>query len=117
MEEDLSVPQLVGGAVAWLECSGLLIPSARDAGDNLVVFVNNRGPGDAVDPVSEEVYSPGCGIQSSSSQKKGSASLGPGARDPHSAPFDWRCVRVDPFRAPRRTVTSALRNVMSRLHS
>ena len=58
MGEDLSAPQLVGGAVAWLECAGLLIPSARDDGDNLVIFVNRMGPADAVDPVSEEVYSP-----------------------------------------------------------
>ena len=56
--EDLSVPQLVGGAVNWLQCAGMLIPSARDAGDNLVIFVNNMGPTDVIDPVSEEVYSP-----------------------------------------------------------
>ena len=31
---------------------------ARDAGDNLVIFVNNMGPADTMDPVSEEVYSP-----------------------------------------------------------
>ena len=58
MGDDLSTPQLVGGAVAWLECAGLLIPSARCAGDNLVIFVNRMGPADVVDPVSEEVYSP-----------------------------------------------------------
>ena len=58
MGEDLSAPQLVGGAVAWLECAGLLIPSARDDGDNLVIFVNRMGPADTVDPVSEETYSP-----------------------------------------------------------
>ena len=58
MGEDLSVPQLVGGAVSWLQCAGMLIPSARDAGDNLVIFVNNMGPADTMDPVSEEVYSP-----------------------------------------------------------
>ena len=58
MGEDLSVPQLVGGAVNWLQCAGMLIPSARDAGDNLVIFVNNMGPTDVIDPVSEEVYSP-----------------------------------------------------------
>ena len=58
MGEDLSAPQLVGGAVSWLQCAGMLIPSARDAGENLVVFVNNMGPTDAVDPVSYELYSP-----------------------------------------------------------
>lgn len=56
--EDLAAPQLVGGAVAWLKCAGLLIPSARDAGGNLVVFVNNMGPADALAAVSEEAYSP-----------------------------------------------------------
>ena len=59
MGEDLSTPQFIGGAVAWLGCAGLLIPSARDRGDNLVIFVNNMGVADAIDPVSEEVYSPG----------------------------------------------------------
>ena len=58
MGEDLAAPQLVGGAVNWLQCAGMLIPSARDAGDNLVVFVNNMGPTDAVEPVSDELYSP-----------------------------------------------------------
>ena len=55
--EDLAAPQLVGGAVNWLQCAGMLVPSARDAGDNLVVFVTNMGPNDAVEPVSEELYS------------------------------------------------------------
>lgn len=60
MSEDNSTPQLIGGAVAWLQCAGLLIPSARDAGDNLVVFVNNMAPADVLEPVSQEVYaSPG----------------------------------------------------------
>lgn len=56
MSEDISTPQLVGGAVAWLQCAGLLIPSARDTGDNLVVFVNNMAPADVMEPVSQEVY-------------------------------------------------------------
>ena len=58
MGEDLSAPQLVGGAVHWLECAGMLIPSARDAGGNLVIFVNKMGPADVINPVSEEVYAP-----------------------------------------------------------
>lgn len=58
MGEDLSAPQLVGGAVNWLQCAGMLIPSARDAGDNLVIFVNNMGPTDAIEPVSDDLYSP-----------------------------------------------------------
>lgn len=56
--ENHSASQLVGGAVNWLQCAGMLIPSARDAGENLVIFVNNMVPADAIDPVSEETYSP-----------------------------------------------------------
>ena len=58
MAEDLSVPQHVGGASHWLRCAGILIPSARYAGDNLVVFVNNLAPGDAIDSVAHEAYVP-----------------------------------------------------------
>ena len=58
MGEDLSKPQLVGGAAAWLQCAGMLIPSARDEGVNLVVFVNNMAPTDGIDLVSQEVYRP-----------------------------------------------------------
>lgn len=48
-EEDYDSPeysscQRVGGAAAFLECDGLLVPSARCDGLNLVVFVNNQGP-------------------------------------------------------------------------
>ena len=58
MGEDLSTPQRVGGAVAWLQCAGILIPSARDPGDNLVVFVNNMAPTDGIEAVFQEVYLP-----------------------------------------------------------
>jgi RES domain-containing protein len=34
--------QRVGGAVEWLEHDGLLVPSARDAGGNLVIYPNQR---------------------------------------------------------------------------
>ena len=33
-------------------------PSARDPGDNLVVFVNNMAPTYGVEPVAQEVYLP-----------------------------------------------------------
>ncbi len=36
-----SACQKVGGAVAWLGCDALIVPSARDAGDNLVIFYAN----------------------------------------------------------------------------
>ena len=35
---DFSTCQIVGGAVAWLEHDGLLVPSARIDGTNLVIF-------------------------------------------------------------------------------
>ena len=35
-----------------------VVESAREAGDNLVVFVNNMVPSDAMEPVSREVYAP-----------------------------------------------------------
>ena len=34
--------QRVGGAVEWLEHDGLLVPSARGAGANLVIYPNQR---------------------------------------------------------------------------
>ena len=36
----------------------LSVTLASVADDNLVIFVNNMGPNDAIDPVSEEVYPP-----------------------------------------------------------
>jgi RES domain-containing protein len=42
--DDFSACQKVGGAVAWLGNDGLLVPSARAAGTNLVIF-----PGDDYD--------------------------------------------------------------------
>jgi RES domain-containing protein len=47
--------QRVGGAAAWLERGGLLVPSARDDGDNLVIFVTGRGLDDDITTVSHEV--------------------------------------------------------------
>lgn len=56
MSDDLVTSQLVGGAVAWLGCGGMLIPSARVVGTNIVVFTNNLMPVDAVEPASRETY-------------------------------------------------------------
>lgn len=36
--------QRLGGAVEWLEHDGLLVPSARSSGANLVIFTRQRGP-------------------------------------------------------------------------
>lgn len=49
-EDDLdAIPwescQRIGGAVAWLEHDGLLVPSVRDSGGkNLVIFTSNQPP-------------------------------------------------------------------------
>lgn len=40
--DDLTMCQHVGGAVAWLGRGGILVPSARRNGDNMVILV---GPG------------------------------------------------------------------------
>lgn len=53
---DLSTPQLIGEAAAWLQCGGLLVPSARDKGANIVVFVNNMTPTDTLEPISQEPH-------------------------------------------------------------
>jgi RES domain-containing protein len=42
--DDHSPCQRIGAAVAWLEHDGLLIPSARSAGTNLVIFPTERDP-------------------------------------------------------------------------
>lgn len=47
--EQYESPQLVGRAVAWLGCAGLLVPSARHPGANLVVFTNQMDPDDTMD--------------------------------------------------------------------
>lgn len=41
---DHSDCQRVGGAVEWLEHDGLLVPSARTEGVNLVIFPNRKTP-------------------------------------------------------------------------
>lgn len=35
--------QRVGGAIAWLGQSGILVPSARHSGDNLVILIGSGG--------------------------------------------------------------------------
>jgi RES domain-containing protein len=42
--DDPQACQLVGGAVAWLGCDGLLVPSARHDGTNLVIFPAAQDP-------------------------------------------------------------------------
>jgi RES domain-containing protein len=47
--------QRLGGTVEWLEHDGLLVPSARRSGVNLVIFTRKRGPGADFEIVSSEV--------------------------------------------------------------
>jgi RES domain-containing protein len=44
--------RMLGHAVSWLGCTGLLVPSARDAGANSVIYTNQMAPTDRVDIVS-----------------------------------------------------------------
>lgn len=36
--------QAVGGGASWLDCDGLLVPSARAPGSNMVAFVDQMDP-------------------------------------------------------------------------
>jgi len=47
--EDLTNAQRIGAAVAWLGIAGLIVPSARGDGQNLVIFTNCLDPGDIVE--------------------------------------------------------------------
>jgi RES domain-containing protein len=42
--DDFAPTQAVGGAVAWLERGGILVPSARHPGTNLVLFTAAQDP-------------------------------------------------------------------------
>ena len=54
---DWSRCQLVGGAAEWLGHDGLLVPSARAKGTNLVIFPNRRNPADELEIVDSDVIS------------------------------------------------------------
>ena len=41
-------PRLIGSAVSWLSCAGLLVPSARHEGTNLVIYTNQMAATDRV---------------------------------------------------------------------
>lgn len=45
----LDAPQLVGRAVAWLGCAGLLVHSVRHTGENLVIYTNQMTANDMVE--------------------------------------------------------------------
>lgn len=52
--DDMTACQRVGGAAAWLGRGGLLVPSARDVGHNLVVLVAAAGPEADIDVIDTE---------------------------------------------------------------
>jgi RES domain-containing protein len=49
--------QRIGGAVEWLEHDGLLVPSARGSGANLVIFPRKRGAEIDFDVIESEMVS------------------------------------------------------------
>jgi len=51
---DYSICQCVGGCIEWLEHDGLLVPSVRDEGTNLVIFPSNRKNNYLFEVVEEE---------------------------------------------------------------
>lgn len=53
----------IGSACAWLGFDGLLVPSARNDGTNLVVFVTNLGPDNAVEIVAQDPSMPSASNQ------------------------------------------------------
>jgi RES domain-containing protein len=59
MNDDSGVSQDVGAAVAWFGYGGLLVPSMRCEGTNLVIFVNNLEPDDVVQELGGHGYPPG----------------------------------------------------------
>lgn len=46
--------QMIGGAAEWLGNDGILVPSARDPGFNLVIFPNKQRPGYLFDSLDAE---------------------------------------------------------------
>ncbi len=57
VDTDWSRCQLVGGATEFLGHDGLLIPSARAQGTNLVIFPNRRDPAEELEIIDKELIS------------------------------------------------------------
>jgi RES domain-containing protein len=53
--DDHAACQLFGGAVEWLGHDGLLVPSARATGTNLVIFPNKQQAGYQFNIVDREI--------------------------------------------------------------
>ena len=56
--DDWTGPQRVASAVAWLDCRGLLVPSARHSSSNLVIFPNNLAAGDDIREIARTSQTP-----------------------------------------------------------
>ncbi len=54
---DHAACQRIGGAVEWLEHDGLLVPSARNSGLNLVIFTRKQGAGTDFEIIDSEIVS------------------------------------------------------------
>jgi RES domain-containing protein len=54
VELNFSACQIVGGAVAWLGHDGMIVPSARHSGVNLVVFPTLMSPDATLDVIDSE---------------------------------------------------------------
>ena len=55
--DDMGACQEVGGAAAWLEADGILVPSARAEAVNLVIYPSNASPDYSFDVLDEDVIS------------------------------------------------------------
>jgi len=49
--KDVAAPRSIGQAVSWLGCAGLLVPSVRHSGTNLVIYTNQMAPSDRAELV------------------------------------------------------------------
>ena len=56
---DFTACQMVGGAAAFLGHDGILVPSGRHPGVNLIVFVSNQGADADLRVIDSEVIDPG----------------------------------------------------------
>lgn len=59
--DDMRACRDVGGAAAWLEHDGILVPSARSEVTNLVIYPANRAVSAAFDVIREEELRPEAG--------------------------------------------------------
>jgi RES domain-containing protein len=55
VSDDFTACQRVGGATAWLGMDGILVPSARSAGENLVLLIGEGAVGDELEVLRREI--------------------------------------------------------------